>query len=214
MKTPDIYILRTETAVRKIIEGVEAYANLLHPVCDLTFMCGEQDAVKKQALHEEWAIKNKETLESSFSAQREYWQQAFAMATLCGAILQIAAKAIECYSNNQHLSTSLKSIVGHSKTALPFCIGREVKGIPIGLIIFAGRNQHTHFNEANLAAVNTAVFTALAKSSNFSHSQDPAFDLKNPLIESFASNVTGLLGWRSYEKYVSDLRSLLIRKTD
>lgn len=202
-------MLRTETAVRKIFEGVEVYTNLLRPISNLTFICGEQDVAKKQALYEEWAIRNGEALESSFAAQREYWQQAFAMATLCGAVLQIAAKAIECFSNNSHLSTSLEPIVGRSKTAVPFCIGREVNGMPIGLIIFAGRNQHTHFNDEKLAAVNTAVFKVLAKSSNRSHPQDPAFDLENPLIESFASNVTGLLEWRSYEKYASDLRSLL-----
>ena len=41
--------------------------------------------------------------------------------------------------------------------------------------------------------------------------RDPAFDLRNESIDSFAANVTKLLQWRSYDSYIKDMRSLLQR---
>lgn len=209
MQTPTTYIARTETAVRKLFEGIESYTEILRPLYGTTFVSGEIDPMKFQAEYEAWTNQNATALAASAAAQREYSQQAFAMATLCGAVLQVAAKGVECYSQNQTVPVSSQAIVGNSKDAVPFCIGREVRGVPIGLVIYAGRNQHTHFNEQKLRAVNEAVFDRLAIVSWHLQLRDPAFDLGNPLLDSYASNITFILDWRSYEAYVGDLLSLL-----
>ncbi|MEQ1848871.1 MAG: hypothetical protein ABL983_25245, partial [Nitrospira sp.] len=156
-----------------------------------------------------WAKKAASALVAARVAQRAYVEQAFAMATLCGAILQVAAKGIECYSSNQAVPSSMQAVVGDSQSAKPFCIGRKVLDVPIGLIIFAGRNQHTHYNEPKLNKVNVAVFERLALHPEVATVKDPAFDLDNSLLESYASNITFILGWRSYDAYAADLNSLL-----
>ena len=209
MQTPSTYIARTETAVRKLFEGIASYTEILKPIQGTTYISGQLDPVLFQAEYEAWAKKNAKKLAASAAAQREYSQQSFAMATLCGSVLQVAAKAIECYSKNTTVSAGAQSIIGKSKPAVPFCIGREIRGIPIGLIIYAGRNQHIHYNEKSLSQVNEAVFAHLAVVPKHSNLKDPAMDLANPLLYSHAGNVTFILGWRSYESYASDLHSLL-----
>ena len=209
MQSPATYLDRTESAVRKLFEGIESYTNLLAPIRGTTFVSGQLDRDKLMVEYQAWATVNAAALAASMEAQRKYSEQAFALATLCGAVLQIAAKAIECFSNNRNVASSLESIVGESQVALPFCIGREVRGVPIGLIIFAGRNQHTHFNETRLNRVNVAVFDKLAVLPHREAAKDLALDLENPLLDSYASNITFILGWRSYDAYFEDLRRLL-----
>ena len=209
MQTPSTYIDRTETAVRKLFEGIASYTELLKPIQGTTYVSGQLDPILFQAEYEAWAKKNAKKLAASAAAQREYSQQSFAMATLCGAVLQVAAKAIECYSTNTVVSAKAKAIIDVSKPAIPFCIGREIRGMPIGLIIYAGRNQHTHYNEEKLDPVNQAIFDHLAVVPRHSNLKDPAMDLANQLLDSHAGNVTFILGWRSYEAYASDLHSLL-----
>lgn len=209
MQSPATYIARTESAVRKLFEGIESYTELLRPIHGTTFVSGQIDKVKVQAEYDVWAKKSAAGLAASMAAQRAYAEEAFAMATLCGAVLQVAAKAIECYSTNQSVSASVQPIVGKSRSALPFCIGREVRGVPSGLVIFAGRNQHIHFNEPKLKPVNVAVFERLAIVPREPHLKDPALDLASRFLGSYASNITFILGWRSYDAYVEDISSML-----
>jgi hypothetical protein len=203
------YLQQTQSAVQKLFEGILSYTAILKAIHGTTFVSGELDPTKFQAEYDAWAQNNAAKLAASLAAQRQYSEQAFAMATLCGAVLQVAAKAIECYSGNEIVPRSVQAIVGNSAKAIPFCIGREVRGVPIGLVIYAGRNQHMHHNEASLSAVNQAVFDRLAVLPQHPHIKDPALDLANTLLESHASNITYVLGWRSYEAYAADLRSLL-----
>jgi hypothetical protein len=201
MQTSATYIACTETAVRKLFEGIESNVQLLQPIYG-TAVSGELDPVKCQAECEAWFKKNPAKRAAAAAAQREFLQQRFAIATLCGAVLQVAAKAIECYSKNRSVPPGLQSIVGKSKCAIPFCIGRELRGVPIGLIIYAGRNQHTHYNDRSLNAVNEAVFERIAIVPGHSDLRDPALDLANPLLDSYASNVTCILGWCSVPTFV------------
>ena len=210
MQSFDLYLTRTETAVRKLFEGIAYYTDMLKAIRGTTFVSGELDREKFMVQYERWAEKNAKTLVRSVAAQQKFAEQSFAMATLCGAVLQVAAKAIECYSPVKRVPSELVAVVGNSKPATPFCVGRELRGLPIGLIVYAGRNQHTHFNEKRYNKVNEAVFNQLAV---FNHLRDPGLDLANPLLESFASNITFILGWRSYEAYDEDMKGMLREKT-
>jgi hypothetical protein len=204
-----IYASSTETAVQKLFEGIASYTEMLKAVRGTTFVSGELDQDRFNAEYAAWASRNRKRLEKSHAAQKAFSEQSFAMATLCGALLQVAAKAIECYSPVKRVPANLASIVGGTKAAVPFCIGREVRGLPIGLIIYAGRNQHTHFNEKKYAKVNEAVFDQLAALPGHSPQRDPALNLTNPMLQSFASNVTFVLGWRSYKNYKKDMAAML-----
>jgi len=195
MQTIDTYISKTESAARKLFEGIQDYTSIL-------------DAIRRQAEFDTQSEQREEAIANSLRAQRQYSEEVFALATLCGAVLQLAAKAIEIYSTNSDVPRGLESIVG-SGNSVRFCIGRETWGLPIGLIIMAGRNQHTHFNETKLNRINLEIFDRLASYHGIPGYKDPAFDLDNPKFVSCAHNVTAILGWRSYDVYVTDLLAML-----
>ena len=122
----------------------------------------------------------------------------------------MAEKALEYYSTGGVVPPSLTTVV--KPATQKFCVGRMVRGVPIGLVVYAARNQHTHFNEPPLREPSTSVFERLTSGPEFGTSlafRDPAFDLRNPAILSFAANVTALLGWRNYEQYIGDIRLAL-----
>jgi hypothetical protein len=202
MQTPATYIVRTESAVRKLFEGITSYTDLLFPICGATYVSGETDVTKFQAEFNAWKTKNAVALAASQYAQREHTQEAFAMATLCGAVLQVAAKAIECYSSNKIIPAKVQSVVAGSTSAIPYAIGRELCGVPIGLIIYAGRNQHMHFNDAKLNRVNVAVFEQLAAMPKEVGLKNPAFALENSLLDRSGS---GCLN--NFPRFISGFRA-------
>ena len=82
----------------------------------------------------------------------------------------------------------------------------------LGLIILAGRNQHMHFGDEPLRDPNVSIFARLASFGSMGGDEtvhDPAFDLENKNLVSFAHNITALIGWRSFGNYQRDLRELL-----
>ncbi len=86
--------------------------------------------------------------------------------------------------------------------------------MPIGLVIYAGRNQHIHFEDQNLREPNVEVFRRLATNHGYGKGGttpvvDPAFHLGTESITSFANNITALIEWRSVEAYETDMRKLL-----
>lgn len=142
--------------------------------------------------------------------KREFIAESFALDTLCGSILQVAGKAIELYGSSTEIPLGLPNTlkVHHAK----FCVGRSVRTIPLGLVIYAARNQHTHFNDEAMREPSASIFQLLATAHGYGGEQqiiDPAFDLNNQSLLSFASNITSLIGWRSYEKYATDMGSML-----
>lgn len=195
--------------MQKLFEGIASYTKILQAIQGTAFVGSAHDSAEFEALYEAWVQKNAEKIKASMAAQRKFFEEVFAMDVLCGAVLQVAAKAIECYSSNTNVPANVASLVQSGSKAIPFCIGREVRGIPIGLVIYAGRNQHMHYNEPNLSTLNKAIFNKLANISKFSSVKDPALDLANHTLSSLASNITYLLGWRSYESYLSDIHALL-----
>lgn len=206
------YLTRTSSATRKLFEGVESYLDPLRKgIIGAVFVSEGSDPATFSASYSTWAEMNSRQLEQSKQTQEEFVAELFAMAALCGAILEIAHKGIQMHSITSTLSGVASEIVGESSAARQFAIGREVKGVPIGLIIYAGRNQHAHFDEAKLSRVNHAVFDHLARVPGFEGVKDPAVDLARHPSASVAHNVTYLLGWRDFAAYSRDMESLLTR---
>ena len=209
MQTPESYITKTESAVRKLFEGIESYVRLLEPTRGTMFVTSQSDRMKRRAELDTWREQNQTAVMASEEAWRKFSEESFAMAVLCGAVLQIAAKAIEIYSTNADVPVSVEDIIENNIKLSKFCIGREVYSVPIGLIIYAGRNQHAHFNEPELYSVNEKVFERLRLHLGAEAHKYFMFDRANPLANSWARDITYILGWRSYEAYVADLRDLL-----
>jgi hypothetical protein len=208
------YLLRTESAARTLLDGIGAYVALLKHAPLPVFGGSFSDEKVARIAFDHWSTKKDKRIQLSLKSQREFLAESFALATLCGCLLQIAAKGIEWFSNNTDIPFDFGSVIKPSSSAVPFCIGRRVRGVPVGLVIFAGRNQFAHLNERELREPNATIFERLAVNHRQTqtmegHFKDPAFDLQNGQLVNFAGNVTGLLGWRNHDAYATDMRQLL-----
>jgi hypothetical protein len=212
METSEDYIKRTSSAVIKLFEGIDEYTGILrrHRLPIFISEYGDEESFQKN--YGAWLVENDANIQKRRQAEREYLSETFAQGILCGALLQVAAKAIECYSENESIPEDWAEVIRPNNKAVRFCIGRKTRDVPLGLIIYAARNQHTHFEDEELREPNQEVFRRLAERHWITTNQpfaDPAFDLKNKSLVSFASNCTALMGWRDYTSYEADIRALL-----
>lgn len=210
METAADYLKRTESAARKLFEGIDSYLERLQRAVPPVFVSSGANRQQADVELEAWKKRHDAAIKASLAAQREYFAESFALATLCGSVLQVAAKALEQYSTNTVVPEEWAPVV-KAKHAR-YCIGGPVRCVPLGLVILAGRNQHMLFGEAQLWEPNLTVFERLAiyHDRNTDRAvRDPAFDLGNPRLVSFAHNITALIGWRSFDNYQRDLRELL-----
>lgn len=210
MQSAAEYLEKTESAVRKLFEAIDSYIGILRRDSRAVFVTSFVEGEDPYQLYEKWAEGNQTAIQESRKAQEEFLAESFALATMCGAVLQVASKAIERFSTNTSVPAAWSDAIGNTKSAIPFCIGAEIRTVPLGLVIYAGRNQHTHFEDSMPHRVNSAVFEALALNHGYGGAfKDPAFDLSDLRLTSLASNVTALIKWRSYDRYASDMRALL-----
>lgn len=208
MKNAEDYLERTESAVRILFKAVDGYLEPLRAGIKPIFVSGLPAGPEQDAEYSSWRIENADALEEAKAARLAFRAETFALDTICGAILQIAEKGLEIYSQNTQVLDTWNAKIPPSLAR--FCVGREVRSTPLGLIVYAARNQHTHFNDPQLRKASASVFTNLASAHGCSSSAlDPAFDLDNPSLTSYASNVTALIEWRSFEKYQDDMCSML-----
>jgi hypothetical protein len=88
---------------------------------------------------------------------------------IAGSILQLAYFAIKRHGVPSgkstaalHFEAQMNRLIGQlanprAKTFVfpeQFCVGREIGDLPIGMIIYAGRNQYNHFDDDRLGVVN------------------------------------------------------------
>lgn len=126
---------------------------------------------------------------------------------------------IQWFSENEKISEDLPKalhpLIKSKQKLIKFCIGRKVRNVPIGLLIYAGRNQYNHMDDKEkLSGLNTTIFNLLASGYEGATEQfpkDPAFNLENALlINNFSNNITTLLKWINYESYYADMHSLIV----
>lgn len=165
----------------------------------------------------------------------------FAREVIAGSILQVAFHAIKRYSINTEKPQAViefESQINESAKQLPpgktsrlkrlfrfpteFCGGRQIGGMPVGLIIFAGRNQYSHAHEARLWPDTELVFNYL----HMLH-PDPPNDLSFNIYDGwgyYAYSTLCALGWvdafedgkdvAAQERYARDMKWLLIEGGD
>lgn len=212
MQSAAEYFDKTRSATCKLFEGINDYRSILRPTIFAAACTHSEDWKQK---YDSWCTENKEKIEADIDAQLKYLGEIFAQAVLSGSILQIAAKAIECYSTNTEIPLEWSDLIKPGTKPVPFCIGKLIRGVPLGLIIYAGRNQHIHFEDEKLREPNATIFNKLSLNHEYSMAgsrvcfNDPAFDLKSSNFKSFANNITALIEWRSIEAYEKDMKILL-----
>ncbi|MBD2249241.1 hypothetical protein [Nostoc sp. FACHB-888] len=222
MDSPEEYLRATKSAVLKLFDGINSYNEIFlkKPILIFNFSSNLTDSAaileaRKQA-YDNWLLENERAIKLSLQAQKEYFAESFAIAALCGSLLQIASMGIQLFSTNEEIAEDLpeilRSVIKPKSKVARFCTGRRVRNVPIGLIIYAGRNQFNHIDEEKLSGVNTTIFNLIASyyDEQDQFFRDLAFDIESRLIINFSTNILGLIGWKSYECYDSDMRSLLI----
>ena len=214
MQSAAQYLTETEPAVKNLFENLEEYDSIhkiiMFPVCIAPYALVEQSG----AAFKKWQKKNRGAYKQASERLRKYFGYRFSINTLYGSILQIAYMGIGLYSKNKAVPSEFSSIIKPGNKVARFCIGRPVRDVPIGLIIYAGRNQYNHWDEECIRnPVNELVFNILATKHGIRGAEkirEPAFDLKNKMIQIYSSNIVFILGWDSYDAYLVDMKNLLI----
>lgn len=205
-KTADEYFKITEHAVQHLYAGLDscwAYYKKALEHWDISKV--------DQPLTEE----NKNAIEKYLVLSRKYFDLKFSEAMFAGGICQIAFMAIKLYSSNKSIPSNCVTLVqSKHKAAIPFCIGREHHGIPIGLIVYAGRNQYCHWDDEESHEVTSNVFGALSEAFFNNAWSDLAFDLSNPTINVYANEILlTAMKWNSYDIYLRELKLMLMLNT-
>ena len=209
------YIDKTKSAVQKTYQAINSYREPLLETNMPTFSYWGEYTDETHRKHEQWSQKNSQAIKEHLNKQNNFAYEIFAMSTLSGTILHYAYQAIEMFSTNTSSYLGFKDVIpenNNNAKAPKFCIGREIDGIPLGLIVYAGRNQAQHFNDEKYNGATTRVFHYLANwySPRFKKNfVDSYFDLSNENVDSYASNILWKLDWQHYSNYERDLLLLL-----
>lgn len=204
------YLDRTESAARHLLNGLDGYRAILRRAPVLVQCGGYASREEHDAAIDQWLETNESGLEARRFVEREYLAEHNALAALCGSLLQLSVMTVQLFSNNKEVPESVRDIIQPGKKAATFSLGREIRTVSIGLVIYAGRNQYNHFDEGTLREPNSAIFERLATCGGYGERiRDPAFDLQNESLRNYAPNIVGLLEWRGYDAYRADMESLL-----
>ena len=160
----------------------------------------------------------------------EFRSKDIAREVIAGSILQIAYVAIAKYAspgvksaNAVHFESEINRLIEENpervrrrepfKLPSKFCVGRDIGHLPLGMVVYAGRNQYNHFYEGErLSIVNELVFNHL-------HVMNPeppsglSFDLRPNQL--FSYSILTALGWidssrgLGYPTYERDMCSIL-----
>ena len=208
METPQEYLANTKSAVEHLYGGIDAYLQILRNARPPVLVGTYSSEAERDAALESWMKEKAEDIEKGLAAERTFLSKKYALAALCGSLLHIASMAIRLYSKNEDIPPELSDVVKAANAS--YCIGRRVREVPLGLVIYAGRNQYNHIDDDQLREPNSTVFEWLATKHGYgANIRDPAFDLNASLVWNYASNITSLIGWRDYKAYENDMRSLL-----
>lgn len=209
--TYEQYLDRTEYAVKQLFDSLSHYQDLISesisPIItaeELDLECGFESKEFSQSFND-FFDKNpeiKKQQELSRSKFREYVDKNPAHAIICGSILQVAHMGISKFSNYKD-----QCIVSITEKSSKFCVGRSIKGVPIGLVIYAGRNQYNHWDE-DPHKLTKEIFNLLATNNTTTDYKDPAFNIDLANIDAYSHNILSLLGWNSYNDYKSDMLAI------
>lgn len=176
-QTLNDYLGKTEHATKHLYAGLDSCRE---------FYAQAQKHWNITQLNEPLTSERKAALDQYLQLAGKYFALKFSEAMFAGGILQMAYTAIRLYSRNSLVPKNCVTIVGTKKSVLPFCIGREQYGLPIGLIIYAGRNQFSHWDDENPHEITQQVFNALSEAFLNNPLSDLAFSLANPTVNIYA----------------------------
>lgn len=159
------------------MENAHSYMVGTAPAAEGMFrLLNEYGWQKMRAIADITKSKTREDLERH---KLEFSSTDVAREIIAGSILQIAYVAIERFAvrgekskNAIHFETEINRLIRENPTtrwkvkspfSLPegFCVGRDIGDLPLGVLVYAGRNQYNHFGEKRLTVLNEVIFNHL-----------------------------------------------------
>lgn len=201
------YLKQTEYAVKQLFQSLKFYKNILKDVTHPGFESINKDCNNE---YQKWFIKNKKAIKNGQEKVKEYLGYTDAQGIICGSILQISFMGINSFSQNSSLPSQCIEICPTQRKALKFCIGKLICDLPIGIIIYAARNQYNHMDEETYNNVTTKVFDHIATYDTKGKYKIPFYDINNPDVINYANNILYLFEWREYEDYYNDMKDMIL----
>lgn len=208
--TAQQYLKQTERAAKQLFKALQYYQQMLKGALGPSFISSTSDDNKREKELQRWYKKDESKIQAALRKQRKYFGQTVSEGAICGSILQIAFTGIKSFSKQNVLPDTCKGILRNNDARVAFCVGREIKGVPAGLIIYAARNQYNHMDEMLNNKVAQAVFDRIATHGTGGRYKDPAFDLHNAVLENYSNNMVSLLGWKNYNTYLEDMKKMIL----
>ncbi|MDO6446842.1 hypothetical protein Q4493_13765 [Colwellia sp. 1_MG-2023] len=205
MITVEVYFKEAEHALDGLFKSLEYYCGLAKKAVEPIIISDRPIEHLNQDLSRR---------EEIYKSMKMYQSHQFSMHFVSGSILQFVSKAIDLYSDQKEMNfdkSALFSKFNDNKKLLlsKYSVGRIVKGIPIGLVILAGRSQYNHIEEGGkLRTYNQIIFNLLCEEELGNDTyRDPCFDLSNNLY-CYSSNIIAFLGWERYEIFKKDMSDI------
>ena len=176
-----------------------------------------------------WAERSKSQTRAEFDQRHtEFEANDIAREVIAGSILQLAYMGLKQHSlpwpkspeavafengMNDIIAQLRKPRVEEFSLPEEWCIGRSIGNLPLGVVVYAGRNHYNHVDEKRLLTLNEVVFNHL-------HVLEPhpgnglSFDLSDGKRHRSYS-VLWVLGWTDtvsgvgYPKYLKDMSHAL-----
>ncbi|EJM7851412.1 hypothetical protein NOZ11_001869 [Vibrio parahaemolyticus] len=141
-------------------------------------------------------------LNKSSKALERLTNEQFALSIIDGSLLQIACKGFELYSTNE---APCKHFSSFSPKVNKLAVGELIRDIPVGLIIYAGRNHYNHLEDgSDLRKPTKAIIEKLSENAHLYKTNIPfKFNDNAGLPINLATNFVELLGWKT----VADFRN-------
>jgi len=206
------YMSQTEFAVKQLFDSIAHYDSILKEAVLPSFTYSGSNDIDYKKKEEEFFNDPKIKLANKYANKKlnEYLGLKYSRSVICGSIFQIACMIIDKVSNND---IEFEFVTKNNKQAIKYCIGRKVRKLPIGLIIYAARNQYSHWTK-ELYSVNKQIFDYIAKreiefEGKLEIWKDPSFNLELDYFDVHTDQLFSLIGWNSYSRYKSDMLNML-----
>lgn len=199
--SPESYLNSTEPAVQHMFTALQIY-NQLTPRPSLEPYRMKDGVITLSAEQAIGYLKN----------EIDAMSLDLAKATLCGAILQVAYAGIKQNSSNSVVPDSCQHFsISPTSPNVKFCIGRQVHGIPIGIIIYAARVQYNHWEDGTPSNPTAkGVFHHLLAVRYNDMKYDMVYELDWPCPRPVAHHILQLeLKWNVYQDYATDMREMM-----
>jgi hypothetical protein len=190
------YMNQTEFAAKQLFNSLDYYHKLLsdaRPPVFSTVGCTKEKFMQEL---DEWGKVTKKEHDHFSATVEQYMGLKYSHATISGSILQLAHMAISKFSDYEGDCKCL------TKKYKKFCIGRKIRSVPLGAIIYAARNQYNHWDDEIFSDATKCIFNMIA---TCEEATDLSFDLDRRHLDIYSDKALGLLGWKTYTNYRNDM---------